>query len=39
MLCNLLYVLRETHVEHTVGFVEHEERHLAEVGVAHGYVA
>ena len=38
-LCNLLYVFREAHVEHAVSLVEHEERHTAEVGVAHAYVA
>ena len=38
-LCYLFNVFRETHVEHAVGLVEDEERHLAEVGVTHADVA
>ena len=32
-------VVAETHIEHTVGLVEYEERHMAEVGMPHGDMA
>ena len=36
---NLLDVVRESHIEHAVGLIEDEERHIAEIGIAHRQMA
>ena len=38
MRLNLENIVGESHVEHTVGFVEHEIFHMAEVDISHFHV-